>query len=148
MFIFLIPAGLEVGKQRLLSAHLPLLPASITERDRMSYLSSCITFDSPLMVGNLWRNPQICNYPVKRWDVSVSKNFFSICVYVCTCWLAQGSGRSAKMSGQEESGSGAGRQQCWSSDPTIPCLHTVRPKCYCENVLSTIRTCQEVFIIN
>uniref|UniRef100_A0A8C7XKY1 MutS protein homolog 5 n=1 Tax=Oryzias sinensis TaxID=183150 RepID=A0A8C7XKY1_9TELE len=42
--------GLEVGKQRLLSAHLPLLPASITERDRMSYLSSCITFDSPLML--------------------------------------------------------------------------------------------------
>ncbi|KAF6739794.1 MutS-like protein 5 [Oryzias melastigma] len=42
--------GLEVGKQRLLSAHLPLLPASVTERDRMSYLSSCITFDSPLML--------------------------------------------------------------------------------------------------
>ncbi|XP_078788760.1 mutS protein homolog 5 isoform X2 [Oryzias latipes] len=47
---FLQHLGLEVGKQRLLSAHLPLLPASITERDRMSYLSSCITFDSPLML--------------------------------------------------------------------------------------------------
>ncbi|XP_051263062.1 mutS protein homolog 5, partial [Dicentrarchus labrax] len=42
--------GLEVGKQRLLSAHLPFLPASISERDKMSYLSSCISFDSPLML--------------------------------------------------------------------------------------------------
>uniref|UniRef100_A0A3Q3EP45 Uncharacterized protein n=1 Tax=Labrus bergylta TaxID=56723 RepID=A0A3Q3EP45_9LABR len=42
--------GLEVGKQRLLSAHLPFLPASITERDKLSYLSSCISFDSPLMM--------------------------------------------------------------------------------------------------
>ncbi|XP_014861370.1 PREDICTED: mutS protein homolog 5 isoform X4 [Poecilia mexicana] len=42
--------GLEVGKQRLLSAHLPFLPACISERDKMSYLSSCITFDSPLML--------------------------------------------------------------------------------------------------
>ncbi|KAM7420771.1 hypothetical protein PAMA_015134 [Pampus argenteus] len=42
--------GLEVGKQRLLSAHLPFLPASIPERDKMSYLSSCISFDSPLMM--------------------------------------------------------------------------------------------------
>uniref|UniRef100_A0A8C4IEH1 MutS protein homolog 5 n=1 Tax=Dicentrarchus labrax TaxID=13489 RepID=A0A8C4IEH1_DICLA len=46
-------AGLEVGKQRLLSAHLPFLPASISERDKMSYLSSCISFDSPLMVSQL-----------------------------------------------------------------------------------------------
>uniref|UniRef100_A0A3B3TXS7 MutS protein homolog 5 n=1 Tax=Poecilia latipinna TaxID=48699 RepID=A0A3B3TXS7_9TELE len=42
--------GLEVGKQRLLSAHLPFLPPCISERDKMSYLSSCITFDSPLML--------------------------------------------------------------------------------------------------
>ncbi|XP_076592847.1 mutS protein homolog 5 [Chaetodon auriga] len=42
--------GLEVGKQRLLSAHLPFLSASISERDKMSYLSSCISFDSPLML--------------------------------------------------------------------------------------------------
>ncbi|XP_021164522.2 mutS protein homolog 5 [Fundulus heteroclitus] len=42
--------GLEVGKQRLLSAHLPFLPPHISERDKMSYLSSCITFDSPLML--------------------------------------------------------------------------------------------------
>ncbi|XP_074540548.1 mutS protein homolog 5 [Halichoeres trimaculatus] len=42
--------GLEVGKQRLLSANLPFLPASISERDKMSYLSSCISFDSPLMM--------------------------------------------------------------------------------------------------
>ncbi|XP_036931500.1 mutS protein homolog 5 isoform X2 [Acanthopagrus latus] len=42
--------GLEVGKQRLLSAHLPFLPASISESEKMSYLSSCISFDSPLML--------------------------------------------------------------------------------------------------
>nr|XP_020462824.1 mutS protein homolog 5 isoform X2 [Monopterus albus] len=42
--------GLEVGKQRLLSAHLPFLPSSISERDKMSYLSSCISFDSALML--------------------------------------------------------------------------------------------------
>ncbi|XP_058504801.1 mutS protein homolog 5 [Solea solea] len=42
--------GLEVSKQRLLAAHLPFVPASISERDKMSYLSSCISFDSPLML--------------------------------------------------------------------------------------------------
>ncbi|KAM3615167.1 uncharacterized protein V6R79_024370 [Siganus canaliculatus] len=45
--------GLEVAKQRLLSAHLPFLPASISERDKMSYLSSCMSFDSPLMLRAL-----------------------------------------------------------------------------------------------
>ncbi|XP_017165022.1 mutS protein homolog 5 isoform X4 [Poecilia reticulata] len=48
--LHLLSRGLEVGKQRLLSAHLPFLPACISERDKMSYLSSCITFDSPLML--------------------------------------------------------------------------------------------------
>nr|XP_046254342.1 mutS protein homolog 5 isoform X2 [Scatophagus argus] len=47
---FLQQLGLEVSKQRLLSAHLPFLPAFISERDKMSYLSSCISFDSPLML--------------------------------------------------------------------------------------------------
>ncbi|XP_034553444.1 mutS protein homolog 5 isoform X2 [Notolabrus celidotus] len=42
--------GLGVAKQRLLSANLPFLPASISETDKMSYLSSCISFDSPLML--------------------------------------------------------------------------------------------------
>ncbi|XP_071385296.1 mutS protein homolog 5 [Centroberyx affinis] len=42
--------GLEVSKQRLLSAHLPFLPASISDREKISYLSSCISFDSPLML--------------------------------------------------------------------------------------------------
>ncbi|KAJ3598138.1 hypothetical protein NHX12_001652 [Muraenolepis orangiensis] len=45
--------GLEVSKQRLLSAHLPFLPASITERERFSYLTSYISFDSPLMLRSL-----------------------------------------------------------------------------------------------
>ncbi|XP_077383983.1 mutS protein homolog 5 isoform X2 [Festucalex cinctus] len=42
--------GLELSKTRLLSAYLPFLPASISERDKMAYLSSCISFDSPLML--------------------------------------------------------------------------------------------------
>ncbi|KAK7886781.1 hypothetical protein WMY93_026402 [Mugilogobius chulae] len=45
--------GLEVGKQRLLSANLPILPASASEKDKMSYLSSCISFDSQLMLRSL-----------------------------------------------------------------------------------------------
>ncbi|XP_035493224.2 mutS protein homolog 5 isoform X2 [Scophthalmus maximus] len=42
--------GLEVSKQRLFAAYLPFLPPSISERDKMSYLSSCISFESPLML--------------------------------------------------------------------------------------------------
>ncbi|XP_019896236.2 mutS protein homolog 5 isoform X3 [Esox lucius] len=45
--------GLEVSKQRLLSAHLPLLPATVSERERVSYLSSCISFESPLMLRSV-----------------------------------------------------------------------------------------------
>ncbi|KAF5889927.1 mutS protein 5, partial [Clarias magur] len=45
--------GLEVSKQRLLSAHLPFLPPSITEKDRLTYLSSCISFDSVLMMRTI-----------------------------------------------------------------------------------------------
>uniref|UniRef100_A0A673AVK2 MutS homolog 5 n=1 Tax=Sphaeramia orbicularis TaxID=375764 RepID=A0A673AVK2_9TELE len=51
--LHLLTRGLEVGKQRLLSAHLPFLPVSLSEREKMSYLSSCISFDSPLMVSHL-----------------------------------------------------------------------------------------------
>ncbi|KAM9782822.1 mutS protein homolog 5 [Neosynchiropus ocellatus] len=42
--------GLEIGKQRLLAAHLPFLSASISPQDKLTYLSSCISFDSPLMM--------------------------------------------------------------------------------------------------
>ncbi|KAM9310002.1 mutS protein homolog 5 [Pholidichthys leucotaenia] len=42
--------GLEVSKQRLLSSHLPFLPACISEREKMSYLSSCISFNPSLML--------------------------------------------------------------------------------------------------
>ena len=53
-------------------------------------------------------------------------SFSYIWLHVYICCLAQGSGCSAKMSGQEESGSGTRRQQCWSSNPALSCLHTVR----------------------
>uniref|UniRef100_A0A8C1N3N5 MutS protein homolog 5 n=1 Tax=Cyprinus carpio TaxID=7962 RepID=A0A8C1N3N5_CYPCA len=42
--------SLEVSKQRLLSAHLPSLPPTITESEKIPYLSSCIPLDSVLMV--------------------------------------------------------------------------------------------------
>uniref|UniRef100_A0A4W4FRN1 MutS protein homolog 5 n=1 Tax=Electrophorus electricus TaxID=8005 RepID=A0A4W4FRN1_ELEEL len=45
--------GVEVSKQRLLSAHLPFIPSSITEQERISYLTSCIPFDSLRTVGAL-----------------------------------------------------------------------------------------------
>uniref|UniRef100_A0A674EEL8 MutS protein homolog 5 n=1 Tax=Salmo trutta TaxID=8032 RepID=A0A674EEL8_SALTR len=45
--------GLEVSKQRLLSAHFPFLPPAVSERERISYLSSCISFDSPLMLRSV-----------------------------------------------------------------------------------------------
>lgn len=120
---FLNDAGLELGKQRLLSAHLPFLPASLSEREKMSYLSSCMSFDSPLMVSQL-----STDHPI-RHSIVVHHFLVYMCVDVCVvyiCWVAEGSGRSAEMSGQEESRSGAGRQQCWSSYPTVSRLHTVR----------------------
>lgn len=45
------PAGLEVSKQRLLSAQLPFLPPTITESEKIPYLSSCIPLNSVLMVS-------------------------------------------------------------------------------------------------
>ncbi|KPP65000.1 mutS protein5-like, partial [Scleropages formosus] len=49
----LSPSGVEAAKQRLLSAHMPFIPSSITERERMPYLSSCLPFDSTLMVRSV-----------------------------------------------------------------------------------------------
>lgn len=59
LFYFPNTGDLKVSKQRLLSAHLPFLPVSISEREKMAYLSSCISFDSPLMVSQLFEYFQI-----------------------------------------------------------------------------------------
>lgn len=94
--------------------------------------------------GSLFINP-LCYMYRKRWQTLL--HFLFVCV---TClyirWVAEGSGCSAKVSGQEESGSGAGRQQCWSSYPTVPCLHTVRH----TEVLQCARTqnCDYTFFHN
>ncbi|XP_051535087.1 mutS protein homolog 5 [Myxocyprinus asiaticus] len=45
--------GLEVSKQRLLSAHLPFLPSSITESEKIPYLSSCIPLESVMMMRSI-----------------------------------------------------------------------------------------------
>ncbi|XP_031659242.1 mutS protein homolog 5 [Oncorhynchus kisutch] len=45
--------GLKVSKQRLLSAHFPFLPPAVSESERIPYLSSCISFDSPLMLRSV-----------------------------------------------------------------------------------------------
>ncbi|XP_048117765.1 mutS protein homolog 5 isoform X6 [Alosa alosa] len=43
-------SGPEVGKQRLLAANLPFLSPAMTEKEKMSFLSSCLSFDSVLML--------------------------------------------------------------------------------------------------
>ncbi|KTG02838.1 hypothetical protein cypCar_00021155 [Cyprinus carpio] len=45
--------GLEISKQRLLSAHIPSLPPTITESEKIPYLSSCIPLDSVLMMRSV-----------------------------------------------------------------------------------------------
>ncbi|XP_067307717.1 mutS protein homolog 5 isoform X2 [Pseudorasbora parva] len=45
--------GLEISKQRLLSAHLQFLPPTVTESEKIPYLSSCIPLDSVLMVRSI-----------------------------------------------------------------------------------------------
>lgn len=135
---FLNTAGLNVSKQRLLSAHLPFLPASISEREKTSYLSSCISFDSHLMVSQL-STYHPTHQLILVQEVNMNCQSFCcayLCVWVCVnvhacmCvdfhWVAEGTWSSVKMSGQEESGSWAGRQQCSNSYPAVPHLHTVR----------------------
>ncbi|XP_026137534.1 mutS protein homolog 5 isoform X3 [Carassius auratus] len=45
--------GLEISRQRLLSAHIPSLPPTITESEKIPYLSSCIPLDSVLMMRSI-----------------------------------------------------------------------------------------------
>ncbi|XP_067220517.1 mutS protein homolog 5 [Chanodichthys erythropterus] len=45
--------GLEISRQRLLSAQLPFLPPNITESEKIPYLSSCIPLDSVLMMRSI-----------------------------------------------------------------------------------------------
>ncbi|KAA0701782.1 MutS protein -like protein 5 [Triplophysa tibetana] len=49
----LLDRGLELSKQRLLTAQLPFLPPSITESEKIPYLSSCIPLNSVLMVRSI-----------------------------------------------------------------------------------------------
>lgn len=70
--------GLEVSKQRLLSANLPFLPACISERDKLSYLSSCISFDSSLMVSQL----STFNIILSISHGSAGDDHFLVCVCV------------------------------------------------------------------
>uniref|UniRef100_A0A8C1AIV2 MutS homolog 5 n=1 Tax=Cyprinus carpio carpio TaxID=630221 RepID=A0A8C1AIV2_CYPCA len=50
---FIEKLGLEISKQRLLSAHIPSLPPTITESEKIPYLSSCIPLDSVLMMRSV-----------------------------------------------------------------------------------------------
>ncbi|XP_016128415.1 mutS protein homolog 5-like [Sinocyclocheilus grahami] len=45
--------GLEISRQRLLSAHIPSLSPTITESEKIPYLSSCIPLDSVLMMRSI-----------------------------------------------------------------------------------------------
>lgn len=79
-------AGLNISKQRLLLAHLPFLPASISEREKMSYLSSCISFDSHLMVSQLstYRpNISVHRSAGGKYELSIMLLCLSLCVGMC-----------------------------------------------------------------
>uniref|UniRef100_A0A7N6B8X9 MutS protein homolog 5 n=1 Tax=Anabas testudineus TaxID=64144 RepID=A0A7N6B8X9_ANATE len=87
-FLVLNIAGLEVGKQRLLSAHLLFLPDAISDRDKMSYLSSCISFDSPLMlraVGALLKCLDRRRVGVELEDSSVGVPILQFRAYTLFC---------------------------------------------------------------
>ncbi|KAJ8290154.1 hypothetical protein GJAV_G00009350 [Gymnothorax javanicus] len=76
--------GLAVSKQRLLSAHLPSLPPSITEKERIPYLSSCLPFDCTLMlrsVGALLKCLDRRRVGVELEDRSVGVPIFLFQIY-------------------------------------------------------------------
>ncbi|KAJ8354533.1 hypothetical protein SKAU_G00221000 [Synaphobranchus kaupii] len=76
--------GLEVSKQRLLSAHLPSLPPSITEKERIPYLSSCLPFDCTLMlrsIGALLKCLDKRRVGVELEDSSVGVPIFQFQIY-------------------------------------------------------------------
>ncbi|KAM8826385.1 mutS protein homolog 5 isoform 1-T1 [Synchiropus picturatus] len=75
---------LEVGKQRLLAAHLPFLSTSISPQEKFAYLSSCISFDSPLMmraVGGLLKCLDKKRVGVELEDSSVGVPILKIRAY-------------------------------------------------------------------
>ncbi|MGH0163316.1 UNVERIFIED_CONTAM: hypothetical protein FKN15_004724 [Acipenser sinensis] len=66
--------GIEISKQRVLSAHLPFVPASLTEAERITYLSSLLPFDCLQMmcaVGGLLRFMERRRVGVELEDSSV-----------------------------------------------------------------------------
>ncbi|XP_061101764.1 mutS protein homolog 5 [Conger conger] len=76
--------GLEVSKQRLLSAHLPSLPPSLTEKERLPYLSSCLPFDCTLMlrsIGGLLKCLDRRRVGVELEDSSVGVPVFQFQIY-------------------------------------------------------------------
>ncbi|KAJ8377936.1 hypothetical protein AAFF_G00249990 [Aldrovandia affinis] len=82
--------GLEVSKQRLLSAHLPFLPSSITEKERIPYLSSCLPFDCTLMlrsVGALLKCLDRRRVGVELEDSSVGVPIFQFQIYTFQWFL-------------------------------------------------------------
>ncbi|XP_058864772.1 mutS protein homolog 5-like [Acipenser ruthenus] len=66
--------GIEISKQRVLSAHLPFVPAGLTEAERITYLSSLLPFDCLQMmcaVGGLLRFMERRRVGVELEDSSV-----------------------------------------------------------------------------
>ncbi|XP_066516278.1 mutS protein homolog 5 isoform X2 [Hoplias malabaricus] len=76
--------GIEVCKQRLQSAHIPFLPASISEKERILYLSSCISFDSVTMlrsIGGLLKCLYRRRVGVELEDSNVGVPILQLCPY-------------------------------------------------------------------
>lgn len=106
---------------------------------RGCFLHICHSFLPPSLRGRKWPTSLPVSPLTHHWWWAGYRNIFRStgqvhvqqvtmkCQFcVCICCVVKGSGCSAEMSGQEESGSGAWGQQCCCSYSAVSCLHTVR----------------------
>ncbi|KAF4104384.1 hypothetical protein G5714_015371 [Onychostoma macrolepis] len=66
--------GLEISRQRLLSAQIPSLPPTITESEKIPYFSSCIPLDSVLMRERI---KLICSLFCRKDVVYIDRDTYS-----------------------------------------------------------------------
>lgn len=113
-------AGLEISRQRLLSAHIPSLPPTITESEKIPYLSSCIPLDSVLMVRH--------QMFYAGWIIGHILKIFSA--------IDEVNRRAVEVSGEEERWLRHGRQQYGRPHIAVFGLHTVRHLCINHSFIS------------
>ncbi|MGH0143128.1 UNVERIFIED_CONTAM: hypothetical protein FKN15_053221 [Acipenser sinensis] len=74
----LLDKGIEISKQRVLSAHLPFVPASLTEAERITYLSSLLPFDCLQMA--MLRRMTLSNTKVSDWQTLYKISYNAVCI--------------------------------------------------------------------